>query len=467
MRSYLVVIIAYVLFGFFVTVARGQSSVEIRRIEEEKRQALESTQISAPKDTQRLTFDYGGWIQFRYIDYENDDNDREAQDSLDYTYSSDIRLWLKAVLAPPQDALYENRHSFYLRLKNLLVDDFPDKPEGGYDYDGPHLDYAYFIFDVRPFWLQVGRHYFSVGEGIAYSNVNDGAQILFHSRDWDLKTFVAHTLPHEDNIDTSVPGYSKSSDRFYYGLEARSRAIPEHEFYGYLLIQRDFSNEEPEDPLQEYTYDSQYIGLGAQGEITPQMHYWLEVIKEGGRSRVFETNAKKDIDAWAVDLGLQYEWQVYSHPTLAIEYAYGSGDSERLSVTDTAGGNLEGKDANFLYFGYLSTGYALAPRLSNIHFYRIGASFKPFEKHTFFKNLSLGVDYYRYYKDKSAGGISDLEATESSSDIGSEIDVTLSWQIFSDLEFTLQYGHFYPYDAYPATTNKGEDYFSVSLTTLF
>ncbi len=42
-------------------------------------------------------------------------------------------------------------------------------------------------------------------------------------------------------------------------------------------------------------------------------------------------------------------------PATEIEFSYGSGDKYRYNLTNTmssiAGGNLYGKDKNFLYFG--------------------------------------------------------------------------------------------------------------------
>ena len=77
------------------------------------------------------------------------------------------------------------------------------------------------------------------------------------------------------------------------------------------------------------------------------------------------------------------------------------------------------------------------------------------------------MNYFRYYKDKASGGIYDLEATQYNRDVGEEVDVQLSWQIFSDLKFTVQYGYFWPGDAYPDSSNDNQEYFSASTTITF
>ena len=194
------------------------------------------------------------------------------------------------------------------------------------------------------------------------------------------------------------------------------------------------------------------------------MHYWAEVIRQTGESVVYDTMQKRDVEAWAYDLGISYDWDVYSDPNLSLEYAFGSGDSDRVSVTDTLDGNISGDDKNFHYFGYLPAGYALSPRLSNLQFAKAAVLFKPLEKYKLFKNFSLGIDYYRYFKDEKDGGIYDTEAINSDTDIGDEVDLTIFWQILSDLTLELQYGYFMPGDAYPDAFDDSEQYYSASMT---
>ncbi|MBU1864298.1 MAG: alginate export family protein [Candidatus Omnitrophica bacterium] len=435
-----------------------------RRVEEEKRTSLAYTEEITLNKEERLLFDFGGWIDLRYDEYHNIDNDNTVRDAIDYSESIDFRVWIKAILKPAQDALYENEHSLYIRMKDMLIQERPDDSAGGSDHDGPHIDYAYITLDFRPVWLEIGRSYYSIGQGIAYSDVHDGAELLVSVYDWQLKGFASHTLPNEDNIDTSVPGYQDQSDRYFYGVEGRYRGCIDHEIYTYLLLQRDFSNEEPEDPAQNYTYDSEYIGLGAEGMVGPSLRYWAEIIYESGKSRIYASNERKDINAWGGVMGTSYDWDVYSHPAVSCIYGFGSGDSDRGDVTDTFNGNTYGRDENFLPFGYINTGYVLSPRLSNLHYYTVGVTCAPLESVNPLKKIQFGIDYYRYYKDAQAGGISDTDATSSSRDIGHELDATLSWDVTSDLSFVMQYGHFFPGAAYPAATDDDEHYFSFNVT---
>ncbi|MBN1869304.1 MAG: alginate export family protein [Candidatus Omnitrophica bacterium] len=457
----------FLILGFSIWAGVAHADASDRQVEEEKRKVLEKSEFRVLEGEGRFLFDYGAWIDFRYTNYKDDDNDSETPDSLRETFEADNRFWWKLNIKPPLDASYDNEHVVYLRLKDLYIKEFPEDESGDYDHDGPHLDYGYAILDLRPYKIEAGRRYFNVGRGIAYSNVGDGFQINYMRPGWNVGLLAAHTLPHEDNIDISVPGFSKDSDRYYYALGAGYAGIPHHQLYGYCLVQRDFSHEEPNDLNQDFTYDSEYIGIGSKGNITPHLGYWVEVIKQSGTSHVFGTNEESDIDALGANAGAEYQWDMTSRPRLSFEYAYGSGDSERVSVTDTEGGNLSGDDHNFLYFGYFPAGYALAPRLSNIHIYRVGANCYPFEGIRALKNLNLGADYFWYSKDRSQGGISDPEATADSHNIGSEMNLTVSWQILSDLKWAMSYGYFMAGDAYADTANDANQYFSNSLILTF
>ena len=135
-------------------------------------------------------------------------------------------------------------------------------------------------------------------------------------------------------------------------------------------------------------------------------------------------------------------------------------------MTDTASGNLAGTDDDgFLAFGFVQTGFALFPRLSNIHIVRLGGSFWPLESVDFFRYLEIGIYGYLYRKDESAAPISDPGSTQNDSDVGREIDLLLRWRILSDVGVTVSYGVFLPGDAY--LDDESRDFIAAGMTYTF
>ena len=156
------------------------------------------------------------------------------------------------------------------------------------------------------------------------------------------------------------------------------------------------------------------------------------------------------IEAWALDASLHYTYNKITHPTFSAEYAFGSGDKDRIGrVTNTTGGgNKEGTtDRNFLTFGYIDTGLTLAARISNLRMVKLGFSFTPLEV-VKSKSVNVEVNYFLFRKDEKKSAISDTRADRPIRNLGKEFDVNITWQIFSDLSASINYGRFYPGNAY-------------------
>ncbi len=447
-------------------------SEEEKRIEQEKREALEKTEAPLVAEKGKTwSIEKGGWFTSLYVYNSEDDNDRRTKDLVRNASYQDLRLWGKLA--------YKQLASVYLRIKDIYVQrDASDDYTGvGSDNSGPSLDLGYINISLNDFTkttsnLIIGRQYLSLGRAIAYNDVNDGVQVTAGFSKWNIKAFAAQTRSYEDNIDYSVPGYDKHGDRFFYAAQLDYVGIKNYTIYAYYLIQRDRAKPTPADSTQIYTYNSEYYSLGFTGKVYKEkIDYWAEAIKETGKDYTdasVSALTKTNIDGWGFDCGAAHRFNCWTHPTLDFEYAFGSGDNSRTKVDVTKdGGNISGNDTNFLYFGGIYAGYALAPRLSNIHIYKLGASFIPFEETKIGGNIICGLKYYYYVKAKSQGGISDLEAVENNSNIGQEVDIYTYWKATSNTYLSARGGIFFPGDAYPSTNNDHETYVLLSLTTAF
>ena len=446
-----------------------EQASEKRLLADELVQELKSTE--AVEERAEYKFTYGGWITSLFREYKNLDNDDAEDDWVKNSWLNEIRLWAKLV-SPHQDMLYVRmRNSYTTRSTGQGYNGVGD------DNDGPHLDMGYLLLtrkfsDALDASVKVGRQYLKSGRGIVYSDTHDAVKINATIKDsYSLQVFAARTPPHEENIDYSVPGYQKGSKRFFYGAELAYLKFKGFAPYILALIERDHSAERPEDASKEFDYDAEYYALGTVGWVSPQFKYWAEIIKQNGKSYTDPEHAmvleKRDIDAWGYNVGLRYYLNTRFQPSLELETAFGSGDKDRLRVTNTTDGNISGDDTNFHYFGSFYGGYALSPRLSNLYIYKADLSFNPLEKFKLFKKFALGVKFFLYRKDEKTGRIYDTDATENSLDIGKEIDVYLYWKINPSWLIISRFGVFYPGQAYPDSANETSKYAYLRTTISF
>jgi hypothetical protein len=414
-----------------------------------------------------FTFNYGGWVFFDMEKYNDIDHNRNIEDWVKNDNFTDTRIWMKAT--------YYRMVTFYARFMNLYI----NRPEVSSDYSGkgnvntgPGVDMLYATLDLSnkynvPFSVTVGRQYFSIGKGIVYSNTDDGVMATYRiGDDVYVRGFASKTRNHQYNVDYSLPTFRSANDRHYYGAEL-AYIMKTAVYYVYGLFQRDHTRTYTLG--QNYTYNSEYAGTGISGVFGKGFSYWGELIKEYGTSNTDATRtalAVKDVNALAFDVGANYKVDVYSHPSFEVEMAYGSGDKDRVRVTNTIGGNINGKDTNFLYFGSFNAGYNFVPRLSNIFIYKAEASARPLEFIPHIgENIAVGAKYYLYQKDMPSGGVYDIYANQPARYIGAECDTYLHYKAYENLYFTIHCGVFFPGKAFPDGYKTNSTY--IEFRTLF
>lgn len=468
--------------------AFAQSIQEAQKVRLQKLQ-LEAQQVFDLRRTmaQRFLWDWGGSETFTFNTYDDpvlisDTRVRHKRRTMKTNY---FDIWGNLNL--------DDIHNFYVRFRGVHIDynqgdeyrstenQFKWNLEEGFD-EGTYalnIDRAvekYFKYSM-PLQLRLtaGRFNSSLGGQLAFVKKCNGVQ-LDGQNDWiSFKLFGLRNLIDEENVDFSVPGF-RSSKRFFYGAEARYKGFKKHAPYLFALIQEDHSGESPEDLDQDYDYNSRYYGIGSRGQIANNLYYSIEGIMEDGKSNPEAGTATdgsgsttgspdtEPIEAWALDASLHYSVNVITHPNLSVEYAFGTGDSDRSAkVVTTTPGNKEGTtDRNFLSFGYIDTGLSLAPRLSNLQMFKFGLSMTPSEIIKK-RNVSLNANFFLFRKDKKEAEISDNRAVKPHRNIGKEIDISVVWGAFSDMNVSVDYGRFYPGGAY--YYDEARD--SVSLTILY
>jgi hypothetical protein len=418
-----------------------------RRIEEDIRSRFDR---ELPAD-QKVDIDYGGWYSFYLMDYDDSIRERHFREH-------DTRLWGSA-------SFDKGAHEFYARLKLQFLDwnhgDAYDCDED--DTVGPNLDRGYYQFDLRQamqayeheqldwnFKFKIGRDYVQFGTGYALSTPMDHILMTADLGKVELQSLMGKGIHSEPDLDRSRPD-SGSSDRCFWGGQATYTGIEQHRPFVYGFWNEDNKGTPRRVLFQKFGYDSYYLGLGSTGELVQNLRYGTELVFEGGHSygnRQFL--GKDDIQAWAYDANVEYLSQRPYKPRIGTEYMFAEGDGDRFgSPSNSIGGNTRGDDHSFNGFGWRDTGLSFAPRLSNVHIWRVGGAVLPFEPEPagqldFLKKLEVGTDYFVYAKNHSFGAVSDPTANRHSGFLGWEMDYFVNWRITSDLSWTTRFGEFFP-----------------------
>jgi alginate export protein len=403
-------------------------------------------------------FEAGGWLNFALFHYD------DAEAGMERTLRQyQMRAWASANI--------HGVHRFYVRGL-LNWDEWGSGenpvPGRGDDFDSEverlwyELDLGRLMQDAsgeQPHWgarLKVGREFMTIGTALTLSLPLDMVQIRAHTPEWEFSMFLGNTVDDSQNIDNSLL-VARRQDRLFFGAEVAYRGIPDHRLFTYFLGNWDDTTPHPRDPAQSYDYSSRYVGAGSEGVLVlPNLGYRAEVVGEWGRTYSEGVVHGQDrIRAMAVDFGLQYLVDCPSQPRFMFEYIYATGDSDRrLSSTSTVGGNRPGtRDNAFNAFGFRDTGIALAPQISNLHIYILGASFLPLEQIELCRKMEWGSKVFFYHKARAGGAISDTSATDDARGVGWEWDVFCNWRLTSDLAWTVRYGMFFPGSAY----DSGDD----------
>ncbi len=417
--------------------------------------------------TEDFEFDYGGYYSFFLFLFDDGVNSSRT------FRRHDLRLWTRM-------GFDKGAHEIYARSRLSFIDFNPgDQYDDEDDVEGMNLERGFYKFNLAKAMaayqdrridynveFKIGRDLTEFGTGLVLSTPLDQVSLRWTFDDYELTGLAGKTIGSSQDFDLSRN--PERTRRSFLGVEGRYRGSERHEPFAYVLWQRDHISDNIPTLVQNYDYDSFYAGIGSSGELRTNLRYSTELAFETGQS--YSTGAirrKNNISAWAWDFELEYLFQSKGHPRAGIEYTFASGDPDRIiSPTSTVGGNSSGfKDTSFIGFGYRDTGLSFAPRLSNVHVWRMGASFFPLEGHKTFDRLELGTNWFLYNKHHHNAGVSDPTATIASGWLGWEMDYYANWSITSDFSATARYGVFFPGKAFADRTTR--TYLLLGLTWSF
>jgi hypothetical protein len=460
--------------------------IELEKFERQLEQIQRETQVlakeSIPLD-QRLLFDYGFSLSLSFATI--DDPNQETHILRQTALTGFARLDIDGV-----HQLFVRSHALYRDFNSGDAFD-----SHGDDWVEPTLDRATYQFDWQRYLgryegklrdgnlvLLAGRQLVHWANGLTLSEDIDGGLVQVSSGDVTCQMLAGTTRESITDLDSSRPGFNGDTHREFYGVMMSLNAGEFHKPYLYGLIQEDsnddvsrtdFINGAP--VTTRFGYDSWYIGLGSNGRLSDRVVYRIEAVYEGGRSRSnsFEaqpvniitavTQTREQIDAFALDAHLDYLCDDPNRTRVSAEVLVASGDDDRLTTTNTLGGNQPGTDDHaFNAFGLISTGLAFSPNVSNLLMWKAGIATHPMSSDSMFDHLELGADLLVFCKFNPDAPID--EDTGRDSNLGFESDFFANWRMTSDLSLAVRYGVFIPGSA--ISTDKDPRHFLFTGVTL-
>lgn len=428
---------------------------------------------------QRALIDYGAYLTFSYLSFDDQVNDDHAFRGADVVGYGRVDL--------------DDAHEFYLRARGTYRgfnpgDNFQDEPS---HVDG-HVEEAWYKFDLRRslaayegravddnLTVQAGRQFETWAGGLVLSQYVDGVRVVADHGPFTLEalaSITAHDLTVD--FDASRPFFEKRTRRAYYGGMLSVRVGP-HKPFVYALVERDRNSDGPVTvgPLStRYRYNGYYLGAGSTGGLTDRLLYGVEGVFEGGRGLsssfdpgTFRPVRQEDegIHAYAGEVRLDYLLTDARDPRrsrVGAGLLVASGDPDRRNASNTLGGNRPGTDDRaFNALGFVADGLAFNPTFSNLLVVRGTASTYPLAGVGPFDQLQVGVDVFAFGKTARNGAID--EPTEDRRYLGFEPDVFVNWQAADDVTLVLRYGIFFPGDAVPS--GDARQFFYAGLTYAF
>ncbi len=466
---------------------------------------------------QDVEFDFGGFLSATYYHLREDRSFEAnvANDPIDPTEKTrvfrmfDLKLWANLV--------YKDTHQLYFRpMANIT--DYNNGDEYRYtsgftmeenDLNWPRLDVGYYygditralnITEIGQLRFKAGRDYISVGEGLAMDIRGDGGIMEYSLGDFAFDTFMVRSIYSEDSYNRTHPDMGHNKNLFS-GFELRQKFADELEVFGYSVWLLDKNKKQysydpniqgllppnTDDPGM-YQYDSRYHGAGFRGQVGAGLTYYTEYTVQYGdqysNMGVFvppptpaniTVSTKDEIEAHAFQAGADYVFTTTpTEPQLGVQFIFGSGDHDSGITTDSytkqglaRRGNLPGtRDNTYFSYGFIETGYAFFPLVSNIEIWKIELNNTPIKDHAVLGDIETGIKYFKYRRHQSSGGISDRAADKIGSDLGYEIDFSVNWRPYSDFMISAQYGLFRP-DSASFTDTTPRAYASVGFMLYF
>lgn len=424
--------------------------------------------------TERTPIDVGGYLSIVGLHL------TDADGAAHRLFQPEAGLYARATI--------DEVHSFFVRAR-FQYRDFGEGDSFDGEGDGwtqPFVDRYWYEIDMtrafaadtadpnHSFRVRMGRQFIDWGAGLALSESLFAVRPVMTLDRWTIEGLAGVTPTDESvvDFDTSRNRFNRDTARGFFGARLAYRTPTSHEFYAYYLRSQDYN-----DDLQharatilpgtfDFEYNANYFGLGARGSVGTSLLYLAEFVYETGQSQADPLRSfqrEEDINAYAARAQLTYLLRDRHRSRIEGEFLLASGDDDRLVSTDTIGGNLRNSDdTGFNSLGYVNTGLAFSPALSNLLSLRLGGSTFPLTDVNGFDRLQVGADVLVTFKLDEDAPID--EATNDDAYLGTELDFSINYAVTSDLSLTARYGVFFGGDAITAEETRHFVFVGVTLS---
>lgn len=313
--------------------------------------------------------------------------------------------------------------------------------------------------DLKSLKWTLGRFAFGDVTGRILNHPLDGSLLDFDFGSFDVKVtagFTGLVLRATSGVVLSIADQESTSwfasPRFVGALETGWTFFGAHTLTLGAFAQQDLTSQDKLLAEWSSTYDStkggkvdtQYVTLKIDGPLAERLFYDAAFTFEGGTTLSWLTDASltsvyqyKPITALMGEAGLTYFLPAFLSSSFEARVLVASGDGDATSAVE---GNTSGASTLFVPVTATSLGTVFNPGLSNLGFYQLGASMKPVPslplvlaaKVLGFQRLVTGV--------VNAPGVLRLGPLW----MGQELDFSVAWQTFSDLQVSASVGAFLP-----------------------
>jgi len=290
--------------------------------------------------------------------------------------------------------------------------------------------------------LAIGRQRYKDVRAWWYDERIDAARLVWSADAWSVALSSAVDKVRGD--DLLHKGGSKNNHFKILNVRYQARKHLEHNFY--LIKKNDHEKRDKENPL--------FFGVQSAGRVTPDLHYWLNAAAVRGTAKGTR------IEAYGLDLGFGYRFNLPTKPFLMVGVAYGSGDDQANDRRDRNFRQTGLEDNDGRLFGYNTYNYygeVIDVGLSNLWITTLGVGFTPT------KNTSIEWVYHTYQQvhrqDELFDSDLDQDPNGQDRDIGQALDLVMAYRASKQLNFGLILGVFKPgqgFDGNPGNAYIGK-----------